>query len=82
VIALLAVPLAAEAQPAGRIPRIGFLGPGPMTDWSDTRETFRDGLRALGYIEGKTFASSGDSRPAGTIDCPIWPASWFSSIPT
>ena len=28
---VLAVPLAAEAQPAGRVWRIGVLGPGPLT---------------------------------------------------
>jgi putative tryptophan/tyrosine transport system substrate-binding protein len=54
-LALLAAPLAAEAQPAGKIPRIGFLGPGPIADWSDTREAFRQGLRALGYVEGQNI---------------------------
>jgi hypothetical protein len=55
-LALLAVPLHAEAQPAAKIPRIGFLGPGPIADWSDDREAFRQGLRALGYIEGQNIS--------------------------
>jgi|SRR5213594_1780547 len=45
---LLAAPRAAEAQPAGKVPRIGFL--------SDSRqpwdEGFRQGLRELGYVAG------------------------------
>jgi putative ABC transport system substrate-binding protein len=67
-LALLAAPLAAQSQPAGKIPRIGFLGPGPIADWSETREAFRQGLRALGYIEGQNvsiewrFTNSGYDR--------------------
>jgi putative ABC transport system substrate-binding protein len=47
--ALLTAPLAARAQPAGRIHRIGFLrrtAPEPATF-----EAFRQGLRELGYSE-------------------------------
>ena len=56
-IGLLAAPLAADAQPAGKVPRIGFLG---STSASDPRigpmfEAFRQGLRDLGYIEGRTI---------------------------
>jgi putative ABC transport system substrate-binding protein len=67
-LSLLAVPLAAEAQQAGKIPRIGFLGPGPIADWSEDRAIFLDGLRALGYIEGQNisiewrFTASGYDR--------------------
>jgi putative ABC transport system substrate-binding protein len=46
----LAAPLAAEAQPAGKVARIGVLlgtPPGPLT------AAFRDGRRELGYIEGQ-----------------------------
>jgi ABC-type uncharacterized transport system substrate-binding protein len=52
---LLAAPLAAEAQPAGKVPRIGFLFSGAS---GPTREvdTFRQGLRDLGYIEGQNIA--------------------------
>jgi len=53
--ALLAVYLPAEAQQPKKIPRIGFLlgtSPGP-----DPRvEGFRQGLRDLGYVEGKNIA--------------------------
>ena len=47
---LLAAPLAAEAQPAGKVPRIGILGSTP-TSW----EAFRQGLRELGYVEGRSI---------------------------
>jgi putative ABC transport system substrate-binding protein len=48
---LLAAPLAAEAQPAGKVPRIGVLGSGPGATW----DGFRQGLRELGYTEGRTI---------------------------
>ena len=52
--ALLAAPLAAEAQQAGKTVRIGYLSmrSGP----SYLEEAFRQGLRALGYVEGQNIA--------------------------
>ena len=52
---LLAAPLAAEAQPAGRIYRIGFLGATSPSGYASQVEAFRKGLRDLGYVEGKNF---------------------------
>ena len=52
---LLAAPLAAEAQPAGKVPRVGFLlglSPGPSREV----DAFQRGLRELGYIEGQNIA--------------------------
>ena len=49
---LLAAPLGAEAQPAGKVPRIGYLSSGSATA-SRFVETFRQGLRELGWIEGE-----------------------------
>jgi len=51
----LSAPLAAEAQQAGKVPRIGFLyygSPGP----SPELDAFRQGLRELGCIEGQNIA--------------------------
>ncbi len=53
-LSILIVTLAAEAQQAGKVPRIGFLfggssGPSPELD------AFRQGLRELGYIEGQNI---------------------------
>jgi putative ABC transport system substrate-binding protein len=54
-LVLLAVPLAAESQQAGRIYRIGFLGATSPSGYASQVEAFRKGLRELGYVEGKNF---------------------------
>src|SRR6266849_2443061 len=56
-LSLLAAPLAAEAQPAGKMPRIGVLRPGPPPEEPGRGlDRFRQGLRDLGYVEGQTMA--------------------------
>jgi len=51
---LLAAPLAAEAQQAGKTYRIGVLGNVPLTDPRSARlwGAFAEGLRDLGYVDG------------------------------
>jgi len=49
---LLAAPLAAEAQQAGKVPRIGYLAVNPAAN-PHLHEAFRQGLRDLGYVEGR-----------------------------
>jgi len=49
--AAAAWPLAARAQQAGKIPRIGFLSPNAAL--SAQGRNFLQGLRELGYVEGK-----------------------------
>jgi putative ABC transport system substrate-binding protein len=49
---LLAAPLAAEAQPAAKIARIGYLATNPTPH---LQEAFRQGLRDLGYVEGRNL---------------------------
>ncbi len=46
----------AEAQQPSKIPRIGFLRPGSASGNPATRLAFQQGLRDLGYIEGKNIA--------------------------
>src|SRR5262249_20816507 len=46
---LLAAPLAAQAQQRGKLWRIGVLSTADGPEW----EAFRQGLRALGYVEGQ-----------------------------
>jgi hypothetical protein len=53
---LVAAPLAAEAQQPGKVARIGFLTTPSATAASYYLEAFREGLRELGYVEGKTIA--------------------------
>jgi putative tryptophan/tyrosine transport system substrate-binding protein len=45
----------AEAQQTKKIPRIGFLAPVFPSTISDRVEAFRQGLRELGYVEGKNI---------------------------
>jgi putative tryptophan/tyrosine transport system substrate-binding protein len=51
---LLATPLAAEAQQAGKVPRVAFLTT-TMPGSSPTTDAFRQGLRDLGYVEGQNI---------------------------
>jgi len=46
----------AEAQQGARIPRVGFLVPGSASGFATRVEAFRQGLRELGYVEGKSIA--------------------------
>src|SRR5215510_260653 len=46
-------PLTAEAQPASRLPRIGFLGNSTAALEANLIGPFREGLRDLGYVEGR-----------------------------
>ena len=55
-LALLASPLAAEAQQAAKVARIGYLATAPAEAASPhLREAFRQGLRDLGYVEGRNL---------------------------
>jgi putative ABC transport system substrate-binding protein len=49
-------PLAARAQPAGKLPTIGCLGPGTSATQSQLVAAFVQRLRELGWIEGRTVA--------------------------
>ena len=47
--------LPAEAQPPGRIFRIGYLGSSSPSAVSHNIDAFRQGLRDLGYVEGRNI---------------------------
>ncbi len=51
--AILAAPLAADAQQAAKVPRIGFLGNSTAALETNLVGPFREGLRDLGYVEGR-----------------------------
>jgi putative tryptophan/tyrosine transport system substrate-binding protein len=55
--AILALaPLAVEAQPAGKVPRVvGDLTQGSPEDARSGLDAFRTALRELGYVEGETM---------------------------
>ena len=52
---LLAAPLAVEAQPAGKVYRIGYLSAGSGTSNPRILEVFRQGLGELGWVEGQNI---------------------------
>jgi putative tryptophan/tyrosine transport system substrate-binding protein len=65
--AVLAAPLAAEAQQPKTVPRIGFVSVNVPAVMSARTEAFRQGLSELGYLEGKTSSSSGDTQMENLI---------------
>jgi ABC-type uncharacterized transport system substrate-binding protein len=54
-VALLAAPLAVEAQQPGKVYRVGFLGNSTAALEGNLVGPFREGLRDLGYIEGRNI---------------------------
>ncbi len=63
VLAILAAPLASDAQQPTKVPRIGVLW--PVSD-DPVLEGFRQGLRGLGYVEGQNIVI--EYRYAGAKD--------------
>jgi putative ABC transport system substrate-binding protein len=66
---LLAVPLAAEAQQAGKAYRIGILATYPVGP--SFRDSFVAALRELGYVEGQNFVleiRSANNKPERLLD--------------
>jgi putative tryptophan/tyrosine transport system substrate-binding protein len=53
--AVAAWPLAAHAQQAAKVARIGFLGLAPAAAWAAPIEALRTRLHDLGYVEGKNI---------------------------
>jgi len=54
--AAAACPLEARAQQAGGTVKIGLLWPGDAPPVSPRMESFRQGLRALGFVDGQNIA--------------------------
>ena len=57
ILLVLAAPLGTAAAPPEKIPRVGYISPGSSSDPVRARrfEAFREGLRELGYVEGKNI---------------------------
>jgi putative ABC transport system substrate-binding protein len=65
-VVLLAVGVIAEAQQPKKLHRIGFLLGGPSSLYSARIDVFKQGLKELGWIEGKNIAieyRSAEGRP-------------------
>ena len=77
-LALLAAPLAVEAQPAGRVWRIGVL---LTRDVRGGPEAFRQRLRDLGLLRGAEYRHGGDVPTGDMTSSPIWQRSLSGSGP-
>ena len=75
-VGLILAPLAAEAQPAGKVWRIGVLS---LARIPPVEDAFRQGLRERGYVEAGTSLWSGDSRRGETNASPTSRRSSFVS---
>ena len=65
-LSLILAPLAAETQQAAEVAKIGLLLQATPAATAHFAEAFRQGLRELGYVEGKTFVLElryGEARP-------------------
>src|SRR5262245_47338721 len=71
MLALLGAPRAAEAQPGGKVYRIGFVVTAPSPEVQHLVKALEEGLRDLGYVEGRNlklerrFADGRPERQAG-----------------
>ena len=54
-VMLLCVALIAQAQQPTKVPRIGYLGGASLSANAPRIEAFKQGLRELGYVEGKNI---------------------------
>jgi putative ABC transport system substrate-binding protein len=53
--ALLAAPLAARAQPAGKVSRVGVLASSTPANFEPGVKAFREALHAAGWVEGRNL---------------------------
>ena len=67
---VLAAPLAASAQQARNVYRIGYLGNTGCPIHPDIMGPFRQGLRELGYVEGQNIIIECRSAPRATDQLP------------
>jgi len=81
LLALMVAPLAAEAQPATKPSRIGYLSPTFASEPDNRRRlgALREGLRDLGYVEGQNIIFETDGPRVSTAGSRIWRPSWSTS---
>lgn len=65
LVVVLAAAMIAEAQQGGKVPRIGVLIPGSRAIAKPRVKAFQEGLRELGYVEGKNIVVSTAMRKVG-----------------
>jgi putative ABC transport system substrate-binding protein len=75
----LSAPLATQAQPAAKVPRIGLLMPVSPASAASNVEAFRQGLRERGYIEGESVIIDYRYADGTAQPCPVSRPSWCAS---
>ena len=75
---LLAAPLAAEAQQAAKVARIGYLVTS-LAARPHQQESFRQGLRDLGYVEGRNLAIEYRDAEGKVERLPLLRPNWWRS---
>jgi putative ABC transport system substrate-binding protein len=68
-------PLAARAQQPAKVWRIGVLSGGGQDNFTQY-DGFVQGMRELGYTEGKDFVTEFRFAEGQNGGCPIWRRSW------
>jgi putative tryptophan/tyrosine transport system substrate-binding protein len=62
----------ADAQQSSKVPRIGYLNAVSPSTVSDRIEALRQGLRELGYVEGKILSLRPAMQRQNSIACLRW----------
>jgi putative tryptophan/tyrosine transport system substrate-binding protein len=76
--AVLATPLGAVAQQAAKVPRIGYLALNPARN-PHLREAFLQGLRDLGYVEGRNVVIEYRDAGGSPSGFPLLRPNWLRS---
>jgi hypothetical protein len=78
LIALLfALCPSAEAQQPAKLPRVGFLSATSPSTIAARTDAFRQGLRELGYVEGKALSLTFAMRKGKSSACLRLQPSWY-----
>jgi len=75
---LLAAPLAAEAQRAAKIAHIGYIAK-TLAANPHAPKTFLQGLRDLGYVEGRSVVIEYRDAEGKPERSPLWRPNWLRS---
>jgi len=86
-LALLTLPVAADAQQSTKVSRVGLLGGGSASSNAGRIDAFRRGLRELGYVEERNVVIEQLWAEADlficqtcTIDIPQWGLLYYRTL--
>jgi hypothetical protein len=85
-VGLLVAPLAAEAQSAEKVYRIGWLSPPSAATGASELDALREGLRQLNYVEGRNITiearwADGDPARLPELARGSWNSRWILFAP-